>query len=286
MRSNIACNKRRAACLMAFAAILAAGTASAAQADALRVCADPNNLPFSNREGEGFENKLAEMVARELGREVAYTWWAQRRGFVRNTLRAENCDVMIGVPNHYDLVDTTRPYYRSTYVFVSRADRHLQLSSLKDPRLHTLKVGVHLIGNDGTNTPPAHALSDDGIITNVVGFTIYGDYRQADPPARLIEAVASGDIDVAAAWGPLAGYAASRSSVPLDVTPITNTEEFAPLRFQFEISMGVRKGDRELKALLDDFIVRKRPEITALLTSYHVPLLPLGQSRAEQSKPD
>ncbi len=240
---------------------------------ALRVCADPNNLPFSNEQREGFENKLAELVAHDLGRTVAYTWWAQRRGFVRKTLKEGQCDLVMGVPAHYDLVETTRPYYRSTYVLVSRADRKLDIASLMDPRLRDMSIGVHLIGNDGTNTPPAHALGAEGLIANVHGYMIYGDYRNPDPPADLISAVAHGDVDIAAAWGPLAGYAAKRSPVPLIVTPISDTDAFAPLRFQFDIAMGVRKGDHALKAALDDIIIREQGHIDQLLHSYGVPLV-------------
>jgi len=206
-----------------------------AESAPLRVCADPNNLPFSDQEGNGFENKLAELVAREIGGAVTYTWWAQRRGFIRNTLKAEECDVLMGIPARYDPVLATRPYYRSSYVFVSRGDRHLGLKSLKDSRLRSLKIGVHLIGDDGTNTPPAQALGALGIVGNVTGFSIYGDYRQNSPPARLIEAVQNGELDVAAVWGPLAGYVASHSSIPLDVEMITDTAAFAPLEFEFDI---------------------------------------------------
>jgi mxaJ protein len=245
----------------------------AAQNDDFRVCADPNNLPFSNASGAGFENKLAELVAAELGKHVTYTWWAQRRGFVRNTLNAGRCDVVMGAPVDYELVETTRPYYRSSYVFVSRSDRNLDVVSIEDPRLQHLKIGVHLIGSDGANTPPAQALGRQNIVQNVVGYMIYGDYREPDPSARLIEAVENGDIDIAAAWGPLAGYEAKFSEAPLTVAPITNTADFAPLRFQFDIAMGVRKGDHALKARLDDIIARKQPEIRALLASYGVPML-------------
>src|SRR5581483_1249741 len=149
----------------------------------LRVCADPNNLPFSNERGEGFENKLAELAAGELGAKINYTWWAQRRGFVRNTLREGLCDVVVGVPVGFDPLLTTQPYYRSTYVFVTRRDRGLALKSLDDPRLRSLRIGVHLIGNDGFNVPPAHGLARRGMVTNVVGYTIYGDYRDPNPPA-------------------------------------------------------------------------------------------------------
>jgi mxaJ protein len=244
----------------------------ASEPDDLRVCADPNNLPFSNRAGEGFENKLAEMVAQKLGKSVVYTWWAQRRGFIRHTLKAGDCDLVMGVPAQYDLVETTRPYYRSTYVFVSQTARHLRLNAIDDPQLRGLAVGVHLIGDDGNNTPPAHALGQQGIIDNVRGFMIYGDYREADPPARLIEAVEHGEIDVAAAWGPLAGYVAKASTVPLTVTPIAAGERFAPQQFQFEIAMGVRKGDHALWDRLNDFIAQNGSEIAALLADYGVPL--------------
>jgi quinoprotein dehydrogenase-associated probable ABC transporter substrate-binding protein len=241
----------------------------------LRICADPNNLPFSNSAEAGFENKLAAMVAENLGRQVSYTWWAQRRGFIRNTLKAGKCDVVMGVPSHYDLVETTKPYYRSTYVFVTRQDQHLDLASLTDPRLHQLTIGVHLIGDDGNNPPPAQALGQQGIVDNVRGYSIYGDYRQADPPARLIEAVEHGDIDVAAAWGPLGGYFAKHSAVPLTVTPVRDGEQFAPQQFQFAISIGVRKGDHALRDQLNAFIDGHRSEIASLLRSYGVPLVEL-----------
>jgi ABC-type amino acid transport substrate-binding protein len=169
-------------------------------------------------------------------------------------------------------VETTRPYYRSTYVFVSQTARHLRLNAIDDPQLRGLAIGVHLIGDDGNNTPPAHALGQQGIIDNVRGFMIYGDYREPDPPARLIEAVEHGEIDVAAAWGPLAGYVAKTSTVPLTVTPIAAGERFAPQQFQFEIAMGVRKGDHALRDRLNDFIAQSDSEIAALLADYGVPL--------------
>jgi mxaJ protein len=258
---------------------------AAAEPNTLRVCADPNNLPFSNRAGEGFENKLAEMVAQKFGKATAYTWWAQRRGFIRHTLKAGDCDLVMGVPAHYDLVETTRPYYRSTYVFVSRTARHLQLDAIDDPQLRSLTIGVHLIGDDGNNTPPAHALGQQRIIDNVRGFMIYGDYREPDPPARLIEAVERGEIDIAAAWGPLAGFAARKSEIPLTVTPIVAGERFAPQQFQFDIAMGVRKGDHALRDQLNDFIAQNSAEITALLASYGVPLVEKRLSSVAGERP-
>jgi quinoprotein dehydrogenase-associated probable ABC transporter substrate-binding protein len=258
------------------AALLGLASAAAAEPNAaLRVCADPNNLPFSNSAEAGFENKLAAMVAEHFGEKLSYTWWAQRRGFIRNTLKADKCDVVMGVPSDYDVVETTTPYYRSTYVFVTRQEQHLDLASLLDPRLRQLTVGVHLIGDDGNNPPPAQALGELGIVNNVCGYSIYGDYRQSDPPARLIEAVAQGQIDVAAAWGPLGGYFAKLSPTPLTVTPIQDGERFAPQQFQFAISMGVRKGDHALRDQLNAFIDEHRSEIASLLRSYGVPRVEL-----------
>jgi len=268
-----------AAILLAMAA-LQPYASMASEPDDLRVCADPNNLPFSNHAGEGFENKLAEMVAQKFGKSVVYTWWAQRRGFIRHTLKAGDCDLVMGVPAQYDLVETTRPYYRSTYVFVTQTARHLRLNAIDDPQLRGLAVGVHLIGDDGNNTPPAHVLGQQGIIDNVRGFMIYGDYREPDPPARLIEAVEHGEIDVAAAWGPLAGYVAKTSTVPLTVTPIAAGSRFAPQQFQFEIAMGVRKGDHALRDRLNDFIAQNGSEIAALLADYGVPLAENRRSSA------
>ncbi len=262
-----------AAVLATTAALLAPASPSAAgqPGGALRVCADPNNLPFSNDRVEGFENKLAKLFARDLGKPVSYTWWAQRRGFIRHTLKAESCDVVMGVPLHYELVATTRPYYRSGYVFVSRTDRHLDVTSITDPRLKSLRIGVQLVGADGFNTPPAQALAEEGIVGNVVGYTVYGDYREPNPPARIITAVETGEVDIAAVWGPLAGYFSRRSPVPLTLAPVTGTERFAPLAFQFDIAVGVRKGDVERREELDRIISRRQAEIARILADYGVP---------------
>ena len=242
-------------------------------ATALRVCADPNNLPFSNDRGEGFENRIAELLARDLGERVEYTWWAQRRGFVRNTLNAGSCDVILGVPAHYGMVRTTDPYYRSTYVFVTRRDRNLHIISLDDPRLRTLRVGVHLIGDDYANSPAAHSLGRRGATSNVVGYTLYGDYSKPNPPARLIEAVENNDVDVAVAWGPLAGYFAKRSPVPLDLEPVTPRQD-GVMSYVFDIAMGVRRRDSTRSAVLNAEIARRGPEIERILTDYGVPPAP------------
>ena len=248
----------------------------------LRICADPNNMPFSNANEDGFENRLAALIGTALGQSVNYLWSAQHRGFIRSTLKAGECDVLIGVPKRLDMVETTRPYYRSTYVFVSRTDRRLDVRSIRDPRLRSLKIGVQLVGDDGFNTPPAHALAAQGMTANVTGYTLYGDYGTANPPARIITAIENGDIDIAAAWGPLAGYFARRSNIDLTVTPIENTDEFAPLTFEFDIAMGVRNGDHALRDQLDAFIARDQTMITEMLQAYGVPLV---NTRVSPSSP-
>ena len=244
-------------------------------ATALGVCADPNNLPFSNDKLEGFENKLAELVGRDLGMEVQYTWLPQRRGFVRNTLKAHRCDVIMGVPSSFELARPTDPYYRSTYVFVYRKNRHLRLSSFDDPRLKTLRIGVHTIGDDYANVPPMQALAQRHIIRNVTGYSIYGDYSKPNPPRALIDAVARGDIDVAIAWGPLAGYFARREPMSLEIVPVSPQVDVPFLPFVFDIAMAVRRGDDSLRTRLDAVVQRHQAEIQQLLESYGVPLLPL-----------
>jgi quinoprotein dehydrogenase-associated probable ABC transporter substrate-binding protein len=257
---------------MAFVLFLAQDS-MAQQEQVLRVAADPNNLPFSNNRLEGFENKIADLIARELHRKVAYQWHAQRRGFFRETLKSGDVDLVLGVPAHFDMALTTAPYYRSSYFFVSRADRHLHVSSLDDQELHNLRVGVQLIGNDGVDTPPAHALAARGIVDNVIGFTLYGDYSQPNPPARIIDAVANGDIDIALVWGPLAGFFGKQSKVPLELTPVSPEHDGA-LRFAFDVSLGVNKNKAELRDQLNDFVIRHREEIDRILDNYNVPRVP------------
>ena len=244
----------------------------------LRVCADPNNLPFTNRNGEGFENRIAELVARDLHARLTYTWWAQRRGFFRNTLNASLCDVVMGVPTDLDMVRPTAPYYRSSYVFVTRRDRNLRITSLDDTVLRHLRIGVQLIGNDYMNTPPAHALSRRGIVRNVVGYTVYGDYSKPNPPARILDALARGDVDVAIVWGPLGGYFATRERTPLVITPVMPEMEPPGIPLAYNISMGVRKADDPLRRELDQVILRRRAEIDRILDAFGVPRRPLPPS--------
>jgi mxaJ protein len=236
----------------------------------LRICADPNNLPFSNAREEGFENRVAELLAAELDAELRYTWWAQRRGFFRNTLDAGLCDVVMGVPGDFERALTTRPYYRSTYVFVSRAGQGFDVGSFDDSLLGRARVGVHLVGDDYANPPPVHALARRGLVRNIVGFTLYGDYREPNPPARLVEAVARGDVDVAIVWGPLAGYFAGRLATPLAWAPVAPAAE-AALRFTFAIAAGVRKDAADLRDRVQTALDRRAGDVDAILDAYGVP---------------
>jgi quinoprotein dehydrogenase-associated probable ABC transporter substrate-binding protein len=235
----------------------------------LRVCADPNNLPFSNAKKEGLENAVARLVARALDAELTYTWLPQRRGFVRNTLAAGRCDVMMEAPAGYGRATTTRPYYRSTYVMVYRKDRKLAPRSLDDPALRTLRIGLQTIGDDYANTPPAAALGRRGLSRNVVGYPVYGDYSTATPQAPILDAVVAGTIDVAIVWGPLGGWFAEHARVPLTVVPLASGAADPP--FAFAIGMGVRRGDEPLRRELDGVIASHRGELEALLRRYAVP---------------
>jgi mxaJ protein len=255
---------------MTLGVFAAALFASALHARELRVCADPNNLPFSNEAREGFENKLVELIARDLDATVAYTWWAQRRGFIRNTLKAGECDLVAGAPSNMEMMKTTRPYYRSTYVFVTRGDAPMPVS-FDDPLLRDKIIGVQLVGDDGFNTPPAHALSRRGIVRNVRGYSLYGDYSQPNPPARIVEAVAKGEVDVAVVWGPLAGYFAVRHDAQLRLSPVTPQFDGPRLPMVFDISMGMRREDVALRQEIDVALARRRPEIDAILAEYGVP---------------
>ena len=244
--------------------------ATIADARELRVCADPNNLPFSNERGEGFENKIAELIADELGVTLSYTWWAQRRGFIRNTLNTGSCDLVTGTTNGIEMLRTTLPYYRSGYAFVTRQDGP-KVSSLNDPILHNLRIGIQLVGEDGANPPPSEALARRGIVDNVRGYLVYGDYREQNPAAAIMDAVAKGEIDVAIVWGPVAGYFAGRESVPLKIALVTPQNDGPRVPMVFDINMGVRRDDPTLRDEINAALSKLRPKIDAVLANYGVP---------------
>jgi mxaJ protein len=259
--------------LLIAAAALLLGSCNLIPQRTITACADPNNLPFSNKAGQGFENKLAQMIASDLHAKLDYVWWAQRRGYVRNTLNERKCDFWPGVGSNVETVATSRPYYRSTYMFVSRAAAGLKGLTLDDPRLKTLKIGVQMIGNDASNTPPAHALASRGIVSNVRGYMLYGDYSKPNPPAEIVRAVERGDIDVALVWGPLAGYFTARSPIPLRLEPVTPWMADMQWPMQFDISVGVQNGNERLLKEIDETLSRRSGEIRKLLAAYHVPVL-------------
>ena len=250
----------------------------------LRICADPNNLPFSNDKQQGFENHIANLIANDLGMQLTYFWFPQRSAFFRRTLDAGVCDVVMGVPSGIDEAALTQPYYRSTYVFISKRDRRLHITSLDDPRLHTLKIGVHVLGEQTDSTPPVHALISRGIVHNLVGFSIFGNLYEQNPPSDLIKAVEDGKVDVAVAWGPLAGYYSLRASVPLDITPISDDPTNPNLPFHFDIGIGVREGDDSLKKVLDGELNRRQKDIHQILSSYGIPQLALTNQIARSTE--
>jgi len=238
----------------------------------LRVCADPNNLPFSNAAGEGFENRIMQVLASDLGATVRYVWWAQRRGALRNTLNAGVCDIVPGIADGIETVTTTRPYYRSSYVFVVPAQSSLaNLYSLDDSRLANATIGVQLIGDDGANAPPAHALARRGLISNVRGFMVYGDYASGTPQAPVIDAVASHAIDIAIVWGPVAGYFARDKPEKLQLTAVSPELDGGQFPMSYAISIGVRKDDLMLRQQLDAALERNRRSVEQVLDEFHVP---------------
>ncbi|RWC26375.1 MAG: quinoprotein dehydrogenase-associated putative ABC transporter substrate-binding protein [Mesorhizobium sp.] len=257
---------------MGIAALAVVFVPALAHARELRVCADPNNMPFSNAAGQGFENRIAEIIATDLGAKLTYTWWAQRRGFIRNTLKAGLCDLVTGTPANLEMLRTTTPYYRSSYVFVTRRDGP-DVASFNDPRLRDMRIGVQLIGDDGANSPPVQALGRRGIVGHLVGYPVYGDYSAPNPPARIVEAVANGEIDLAVVWGPLAGYFAAKQEVPLRITPVAPRIDGPQLPMIYDISMGVRREDDALRADVNGALSRHKVEIDALLSQYDVPRL-------------
>ena len=250
----------RALCALAVA--LAIGHTDARE---LRVCADPDNMPFSDAARRGFENRIVELIAADIGATVSYYWLPQWRGFTRKTLIEDHCDVIPGVPAETRNVLTTAPYYRSSYALVFRADRAPGLTGLRDPRLSTLRIGVALPGIDATPTPPGRALARRGIFENVVGFPVISDVPVAK---RMVDALDRGDLDVAALWWPQAGYFVARAHAPLS-RALLEPDDGDPA-FAFAIAMAVRPDDAELRHTLDAALARLRPAIAAVLDEYAV----------------
>jgi quinoprotein dehydrogenase-associated probable ABC transporter substrate-binding protein len=250
--------------LAAAARPAAAQTSETVDHSALRVCADANNLPFSNDKGEGFENKIAELVAKDLGVPVHYTWFPDTVGFIRNTLGARKCDLIIGTAAGNELVQNSNPYYRSTYAFIYRADVH-PVTSIDDPVLQSAAIGVI------AGTPPATLLMQKGLLAHLRSYQLLVDTRFNSPGRDLVHDVATGAIDVGILWGPIAGYYAKQETPPLVVTPLPAQQ--GPLPLVFRITMGMRPNEPDWKRTINDLIRKKQTEIDQILLSYGVPLL-------------
>nr|WP_255429295.1 quinoprotein dehydrogenase-associated putative ABC transporter substrate-binding protein [Ramlibacter albus] len=234
----------------------------------LRVCADPDNLPLSHEDGSGFENRIAQLIASDWGVPLQYAWMPDRRGFVRRTMGADLCDVIIGVPVGFERAATTRPYYRSSYVLVHRAGLQSP-ASFDDARLKQWRFGVQLIGNDLAASPPGYALARHGATANVRGFPVPGEEPAA---ARMVHALERGELDALLVWGPQAGWYVKNAKLPLRVAQLAAPPDLPrELAFQYDIAMGTRRADKALRAALDDFIARRQPDIDRILAEYAVP---------------
>jgi quinoprotein dehydrogenase-associated probable ABC transporter substrate-binding protein len=254
--------------VLAILSLALAARCSGADPTSFRVCADPNNLPFSNQRAQGLENKLAQILSHDLAAELHYVWFSQRKNFLKNSLDAGLCDAVLGVPVDIDGVLVTRPYYRSTYVFLSRTDRSLKIESLYDPRLKDMRIGLHIVEDD--YAPPGHLLAAQGLSSHIVGYSLFGAYGEPNPPARLIDAVAKGDVDVAIVWGPLAGYFARKASTPLSIEPVSPIR-FQTIPFTYSIGVAVRKGHEALRDAIQTVLDRECPKLQKLLGKYGLP---------------
>jgi mxaJ protein len=247
-----------------------------AQKSTLRVCADPNNLPFSNMREEGFENQMARMIGSYLGDNIEFVWQRMGRGFVREYIDKNKCEVVIGVPATFRPLLTTQPYYRSSFVFLTRRSARFQPSSLDDPQLRNSRIGVEALEED--YTPPAEALSRRGLQSQLVGIYSVGEHN-----LDVAKAVSGGDVDLGIMWGPAAGYFAKRSPDKFHLVPVSPTSD-GTLPFTFSIAMGVARTNRALQARLDQFIQANQSRIQKLLESYGVPRLPIAEPVSQAAR--
>ena len=271
-------SKRFAASIAAVAALAIGGPRALAQDETkelsielvdpkvLRVCSDPRNMPFSDEQGEGFENKLAELIAGKLGKKLAYVWYPQATGFVRNTLGAHKCDVIMGFPQGNDLVQSTNPYYRTSYVLVFKSDNGFDgIKTLHDPRLQGKHIGIV------AGTPPSNYLAASGLMANAKPYPLVIDTRVDSSAKSMIKDLTDGTIDIGVLWGPIAGYYAKQANPPLTIMPLTHEGAVPPLVYR--ITMAVRFSDQEWKRTLNRLIEENQPAINAILLTFGVPLL-------------
>jgi mxaJ protein len=241
----------------------------------LKVCADPANLPFSNTKRQGFDNHVAELLARELNAKLEFHWARGGRGFVRNTVDRGMCDVLVGVPVGMKGLQIAGPYYRSSYVFITPAQSK-PINSFDDPALKKMKIGVQVLDED--YAPPGRALARRGLVQNVVGYPMEGTDDGA-----IIRAVAEKKIDAAVVWGPLAGYYSKHFASRIQLTPVEPEVDPPALAFAFDMGIGVRTGDRELFDRVQRALMKRQPEIQQVLRSYGVPILPTRNEQAALS---
>ena len=247
----------------------------------LRVCADPRNLPFSNDKGEGFENKLGELFAEKLQKKLDYMYFPQATGFVRMTLGAHRCDVIMGFPQGDDLAQGTNPYYRTAYALVARQGSGLDdVATLGDARLKGKHIGIV------AGTPPATNMAANGLMTDAKSYPLMIDTRFDSSAAAMIDDLTAGKIDAAILWGPLAGFYARKTNPPLHVTPLV--KETTGPRLVYRIGMGVRAADQNWKRLLNRLIQENQQAISKILLEFGVPLLdendrPIGAETATKS---
>jgi len=241
-----------------------------AAATSLRICGDPDNLPYSNDRLQGFENRIASVIASDLGMEASYTWWPHQRGLVKNTLEAGTCDVIFGIPHDLETILPTKPYYTSTYVIAQRKGSGHAITSLDAPELKTLRIGVY------ANTPVEESLGRRGLVDHLTAYSLFFDPTgDRDRPAKLLDDLVAGTVDVALPWGPLAGYYAKKLNAPIEMSALPS-EEGVPLTFS--ISMGVKKGNRDLKNRLEAAIDHRQAEIQSILDDFGVPLVAAKQA--------
>ncbi len=273
------------ACLLPLAAALPAAASAAsgtagADKPAFRVCADPANLPYSDRKQEGFENKIASLLAADLHEDLQYTWDPQRKTFFRRTLLANKCDVVISVPSILPVVAHTKPYFTSSYVMVQRSNDPHRVTSLEDSYLHDAKIGIQSVGLEGINTPPAMALGHRNLVAHMRAYPMWADDSVQNPQGKIVDAVASGEIDVAFVWGPFAGYFAKPYGDKVHLQPLTGDSKMPDIAFTYAMALGVRKTDLALRDRLQDAMDRHAPEIAAILHDYNVPLAPIAPQAA------
>ena len=252
----------------ALAILAAVAVPLIAHASPIRFCADPDDLPFSNRAAQGFDNRIAILIAHDLHRQPVFIWARSRRGFIREQFNKGTCDVLLGVPAGMKGLANTQPYYRSSYVFVTPAREHRQITSFTDPHLNSGRIGLQVLEED--YSPPSLPLIRNGHAGQLVGFESFG----SDTP-EIVRAVANGRVGTAVVWGPIAGYYTARQHLPLTLAPVApEADPVTHIPFAFDITAAVHQRDTELLTALNSSLARLQPQINRILAAYHVPLSP------------